>query len=238
MLWHLVISLSLCVVRFFADTLTRDFDLLLFLRLVVWWFGWQGKVVFNFDPGQCNIKNNLRHLLMLGGWRSWGLGTQGKTQSSFSAEHNLIIGCWALLEFFFWRDTWLNTAHKFETVGANHEGQWYEVSSLISNKKQIQTPHSKNIARTTTDPGYWVLNLNDLFQLKCFQIDLSQKHDSSYRLTTLGPLCLWQCFFQLFLNFFSTWPPDGTTCISCRFNQQLALLELVTSLAYKWCHLY
>ena len=54
----------------------------------------------------------------------------------------------------------------------------------------------KNIARGTTDPGYWVRNLNDLSQPKWFQIDFSQKHDSSYRLNTLGPLCLWQCFLQ------------------------------------------
>ena len=41
-----------------------------------------------------------------------------------------------------------------------------------------------------------------------------------------------------YLNCLSTWPPDGTTCISCRFGQQLALLELVTSLVTKWCHLH
>ena len=33
------------------------------------------------------------------------------------------------------------------------------------------------IARETTDPGYWVYNLNQI-------------SDSSYRLNTLGPLCL------------------------------------------------
>ena len=43
-----------------------------------------------------------------------------------------------------------------------------------------------NIARGTTDPGYWVRNLNDLFQPKLFQTDFSQKHYSSYRLNTLG----------------------------------------------------
>ena len=35
--------------------------------------------------------------------------------------------------------------------------------------------------------------MNKLFQLKLFQINFSQKHDSSYGLNTLGPLCLWQC---------------------------------------------
>ena len=34
------------------------------------------------------------------------------------------------------------------------------------------------------------------------------------------------------------WPPDGTSCISHRFGQQLLLLELVTCLATNWCHLH
>ena len=41
-----------------------------------------------------------------------------------------------------------------------------------------------------------------------------------------------------YLNCLPMWPPDGTTCISCRIGQQLALLELVTSLVTKWCHLH
>ena len=144
-------------------------------------------------------------------------------------------------------------------------------------KKEVEqkslTKYWKNIARGTTDPGYWVQNLNKLFHLKYFQIDFSQQNDSSYKLNTLGPLCLWQCFFNKFVStfpprffhLFSTfstcqvaflelvlilatrwrylnclpmWPPDGTTCISCRIGQQLALLELVTSLVTKWCHLH
>ena len=63
---------------------------------------------------------------------------------------------------------------------------------------------SKNIARGTTDPGYCVCNLNDLFQPKRNQITFIQKHDSSYRLNTLGPLCLWQCFYNFFFQFFLT----------------------------------
>ena len=39
--------------------------------------------------------------------------------------------------------------------------------------------------------------MNNLVKLKLFQINFSQKHDSSYRLNTLGPLCLWQCFKSL-----------------------------------------
>ena len=60
-----------------------------------------------------------------------------------------------------------------------------------------------NIARGTTDPGYWVYNLNNVSE-----IILAEKVYSSCGLNTLGPLCLWQCFqffpkpfFQLFLLF-------------------------------------
>ena len=42
----------------------------------------------------------------------------------------------------------------------------------------------------------------------------------------------WRQLYQ-----FQFWPPDSTTCTSCRFGQQLGLLELVTSLATKCCHL-
>ena len=41
-----------------------------------------------------------------------------------------------------------------------------------------------------------------------------------------------------YLNWLPMWPPVDTTCISCRFGQQLALLESIASLATKWCHLH
>ena len=50
-----------------------------------------------------------------------------------------------------------------------------------------------NIARGTTDPGYWVRNLSNL-SAKIVPNWFSSKYYSSYRLNTLGPLCLWQCF--------------------------------------------
>ena len=75
-----------------------------------------------------------------------------------------------------------------------------------------------------------------------------RKNYSSCRLNTLDPL--WQCLnvqqptlFQRscqvatlalvpilttrwrYLNWLTMWPPDGTSCISCRFGQKLALLE-------------
>ena len=66
-------------------------------------------------------------------------------------------------------------------------------------------PWKQNIARGTTDPGYWVCNLNDVFQPKLFQIGFSQKLVSSYRLNTLGPLCLWQCFLTPSLIDSASW---------------------------------
>ena len=51
----------------------------------------------------------------------------------------------------------------------------------------------QNIARGTTDPGYWVYNLNHVSDWNKFEIILAEKDHSSYGLNTLGPLCLWQC---------------------------------------------
>ena len=51
-----------------------------------------------------------------------------------------------------------------------------------------------NIARGTTDPGYWVYNLNHFSEWNKFEIIMAEKDHSSYGLNTLGPLCLWQCF--------------------------------------------
>ena len=77
----------------------------------------------------------------------------------------------------------LNTfTFKFKIISHAH---WvWQITALIQGL-------ITNIARGTTDPGYWVHNLNDLFQPKSFQTYFSQKNDSSYRLNTLGPLCLW-----------------------------------------------
>ena len=53
-------------------------------------------------------------------------------------------------------------------------------------------------------------------------------------LLALVPILATRC---LYLNWLRKWPPDGTTCISCRFSQQLAFLQYVKILAIKWCHL-
>ena len=34
------------------------------------------------------------------------------------------------------------------------------------------------------------------------------------------------------------WPPDGATCISCKFGHQMALLALFANLATRWSHLH
>ena len=58
---------------------------------------------------------------------------------------------------------------------------------------------SKNIARGTTDPGYWLFNLSYL--------------SSSIK---------WH------LHWLQIWPPDWDTCISSKFVHQMAPLEMVT----------
>ena len=42
---------------------------------------------------------------------------------------------------------------------------------------------------------------------------------------------------QRHLHWFQFWPPDGATCISCKFGHQMAPLALVPILATRWCHL-
>ena len=54
-----------------------------------------------------------------------------------------------------------------------------------------------NIARGTTDPGYSILNLSYLsIKIECY------------------------------LHWLKIWPPDGATCISCKFGHQMAPLAL------------
>ena len=49
----------------------------------------------------------------------------------------------------------------------------------------------------------------------------------------LNLLTLWHHFHQL-----QIWPPDGATCISCKFDHQMAPLALVANLATRWRHLH
>ena len=57
--------------------------------------------------------------------------------------------------------------------------------------------HQQNIARGTTDPGYWVFSLNYLVDLLEF---VSFLDNLSFRLNCLGPLCH-------HLNCLQIWPP-------------------------------
>ena len=40
------------------------------------------------------------------------------------------------------------------------------------------------------------------------------------------------------LHYLQIWPPDGTTCISCKFGQQMAQLGLVQIFVIRWCHFH
>ena len=70
----------------------------------------------------------------------------------------------------------------------------------------------KNIARGTADPGYWVYNLNHVFE-----IILAEQNHQSYGLNTLGQLCLWQCFLQFSLALVPILAQGGVTCISSMY---------------------
>ena len=64
--------------------------------------------------------------------------------------------------------------------------------------------------------GITVHNFRIPLQPKSFQIDFSQKHVSSYRLNTLGPLCLWQCFISVMAThgYFKIWKAlKGYPCL-------------------------
>ena len=87
-----------------------------------------------------------------------------------------------------------------------------------------------NIARGTTDPGYWVFNLNYLVDHIKFVCILD---NSSFRLNCLGPL--WY-----HLNWLQIWPPDDATCIDYKFSHLHQLkfwpLGCATCISWKWGH--
>ena len=69
----------------------------------------------------------------------------------------------------------------------------------------ITYSHSRsvNIARGTTDPGY----------CQVAQFALVAKLSARWR----------------HLHYFQIWPPDGATCIGCKFGHKMAPLALVTN---------
>ena len=99
----------------------------------------------------------------------------------------------------------------------------------------MQTNNWLNIARGTTDPGYWVYNLNHVSDWNWFEIILTAKVYSSYELNTLGPLCLWQCFFYIShlhpFTFFFT----NTSAISTIFPQYVQNIREILQLWVKPC---
>ena len=82
----------------------------------------------------------------------------------------------------------------------------------------------QNIARGTTDPGYWLSILSYLYSLFSFQLKRSLEIQSQC------PGCLYECPGCL--------RQCLATCIGYKFGQQLALLASVTILATKWRHLH
>ena len=108
-----------------------------------------------------------------------------------------------------------------------------------------------NIARGTTDPGYWVYNLNDLFNWIEFAFNLAaystQVSDSipwvrcacgSFLIfnISLNQICiLFQCTTTRFVSKVLS---GGSICISSSFGHQVALLELVTDVATRWHNLH
>ena len=85
-----------------------------------------------------------------------------------------------------------------------------------------------NIARDTTDPGYWVSDLNYLVDQIEFVTILD---NSSFRLNYLGLLCH-------HLNWLQIWPPDGATCIDCKFGHKMAPHALVSNFPTRLSHLH
>ena len=79
--------------------------------------------------------------------------------------------------------------------------------SLVSVSVYSNWNLSDNIAIGTRDSVYWVQNLS--YQLKLFQIDFSQKNNSSCRLNTLGWLCLPAAYRGL--HMYNVWYRNGNT---------------------------
>ena len=93
--------------------------------------------------------------------------------------HNLVANfgtnaCDVLTKFWTslnkWENTWTNA----------HNATWWPKLELIQ----------------VTSPGGQIWNQ---YKWRHLQIDFCQKNDLGYRVNTLGPLCLWQCFLCIIL---------------------------------------
>ena len=111
---------------------------------------------------------------------------------------------------------------------------------------QLSRIRNENIARGTTDPGYYLFNLSYLSSLKlalvpilitrwrnlhwlqncppdgatCISSKLDHQVESLASVAKLSTR--WRHLHEL------QWPPIGATCISCKFGHQMAPLEMVT----------
>ena len=146
-------------------------------------------------------------------WKKWRKKTwEKKLKKELKKKLRKLRNIWEkiekekkILRHVFWENGEKNIRKNWESCEKVEKKlrkkNWEKVEKKLRKSWKKVEKKLRNIARGTTDPGYWVRNLNDLFQPKLFQIELSQKHDSSYRLNTLGPLCLWQCFSTFFIFF-------------------------------------
>ena len=115
--------------------------------------------------------------------------------------------------------TWLVTTHQTANSAIKHKFSSADLEKKVKLKVLMKriTMKPTNIARGTTDPGYCLINLSYLSSLKL----------------ALVPILItrWRN-----LHWLQNYPPDGATCMSCKFGHQLVLLALVANLATRWRH--
>ena len=95
--------------------------------------------------------------------------------------------------------------------------------------------HSENIARGTTDPGYWLFNLSYLSSLIEWHL-----HWFQIGQLYVVPLVSFQNLTTRWRHqhWFQIWPPGGATCISYKFGHQMAPLASVAISTNSWHHWY
>ena len=90
---------------------------------------------------------------------------------------------------------------------------------------------TRNIARGTTDPGYWLFNLSYVISPAKYNACIGSKLGQHVMQLELVPsLATRWCY----LHYLQNCPPDGAICISCKFGHQMAPLALVPNLATRW----
>ena len=88
-----------------------------------------------------------------------------------------------------------NLKKKLKKIDKKVEISWKKSCKKLKNSwKKVEKSWKKSWEQL--DPGHWVYNLNHVYDLNWFETILAEKVYSSHGLNTLGPLCLWQCFFS------------------------------------------